>query len=77
MAEYDLDAATAKAIANSFTYHAPKDDQPQRYVELRDRAGELALLIVHSCPPSRERSIALTKLEESIMWANKSIACNE
>lgn len=27
-------------------------------------------------PPSRETSLAITKLEEAAMWANKSIAFN-
>ena len=29
------------------------------------------------CPPSRERSLALTKLEEAKMWANRSMMLNE
>ena len=64
-------------IENSFTYHPPKGDQAERYVLLRDEAKDLAVSIVHNCPDSRERSLAITKLEEAIMWANKSIACNE
>lgn len=62
---------------NSFTYHPPQADQPERYRELRVRGLELAQRIAQICPDSRERSIAITKLEEVIMWANKAIACNE
>ena len=69
--------ATKEQLENSFTYHAPKGDQPARYVELRDKAKELSFLILEKTPPSREQSLAITKLEESIMWANKAIACNE
>ena len=65
---YDLD--------NVYTYHAPKADQPAKYVQLRDKAKELAELVVELCPDSRERSLALTKIEESSMWANASIARN-
>jgi hypothetical protein len=61
----------------NFTYHAPKDDQPSRYVFLRDRAKELADIIIQACPPSRERSLALTKLEECTFWMNASISRNE
>lgn len=64
-------------LNNSFTYHSPKDDQPERYVILRDTAKDLATLIVANTPPGREQSLAITKLEESIMWANKAIACGE
>lgn len=64
-------------IDNNFTYHAPKGNQVQRYVDLRDHAKELAYNIMEKCPNSRERSLALTKLEETVMWANASIARNE
>lgn len=66
-----------ETVKRNFTYHAPKGDQPQRYEKIRDKAGKLARFIVKSCPESRERSLALTKLEESVMWANASIARNE
>ena len=65
------------AIENSFTYHAPKGNQQERYVKLRDTAKALAYLIKETVPTCREQSLAITKLEESIMWANKGIACNE
>jgi hypothetical protein len=61
----------------NFTYHQPKEDQAVRYENLRLEAKGLALRILGSCPPSRERSLALTKLEEAAMWANASIARNE
>lgn len=64
-------------IDNNFTYHAPKPGQQEKYEALRSKAKELAYLIDDSCPASRERSLAMTKLEESIMWANASIARNE
>jgi len=64
-------------IERNFTYHAPKNDQPARYVELRDKGKELAYLIDKLCPKSRERSAAMTQLEQAIFWANASIARNE
>jgi hypothetical protein len=64
-------------IEKRFTYHAPKPGQPEKYVLLRDKGKELAYLIGELCPASREKSLALTKLEEAIMWANASIARNE
>jgi len=61
-------------IENRFTYHAPKPGQPEQYQKLREHAKSLAYLILDNCPRSREASLALTKLEESIFWANASIA---
>jgi hypothetical protein len=64
-------------IENRFTYHRPKEGQPEKYMHLRDQAKELAYDILIICPDSREKSLALTKLEEAVFWANASIARNE
>jgi hypothetical protein len=64
-------------IENNFSYHKPTGDQQERYTALRSKAKELAYLIEELTPHSREKSLAMTKLEESVMWANASIARNE
>jgi hypothetical protein len=64
-------------IEKAFTYHAPKEEQPKKYGFIRDHAKEYAEIIDHLCPNSREKSLALTKLEEAVFWANASIARNE
>ncbi len=72
-----LDTKTSEELEKNFTHHPPKENQPARYHEIRQAAKDLAMLIAHTCPQSRERSLAMTKLEESVMWANASIARNE
>ena len=64
-------------LMKNFTYHPPKEGQPEKYAAIRAKAHELAELMQTSCPQSRELSLALTKAEESVMWANASIARNE
>ena len=64
-------------IETNFNYHRPKDDQVGKYTKLRAAAKEFAYLLTDLCPNSREKSLAMTKLEECIMWANASIARNE
>lgn len=64
-------------IETNFSYHAPKTGQPERYEAIRSKAKELAYIIANSCIDSREKSLAFTKLEEAVMWANASIARNE
>jgi len=64
-------------IENDFTYHAPKGDQVERYQRIRDKAKELAFLIIASTPESPDQSVALTLLNLSVMSANASIARNE
>ena len=63
-------------IENAFTYHAPKDGQSEKYQAIREKAKDLAYLIQELVPPSREQSLAMTKLEECSMWANAGIARN-
>ena len=64
-------------IDHIFTHHAPKGDQQERYISLREEAWELASLINKLCPESREKSLAITKLQECVMFANASIAIHE
>lgn len=63
-------------IESAFTYHAPKEGQPLIYVTLREKAKELAYLIDELVPVSREKSLALTKLEECTFWSNAGVARN-
>lgn len=41
---------------------------------LETAAQGLAVAIYNMVPDSRERSLAFTKLEEAIMWANKGLS---
>lgn len=64
-------------LRNRFTYHPPKDSQPIRYEMIRGGARALAAIIADNTPDSREKSLAITKLEEAVMWGNAAIARNE
>lgn len=77
MDEYLIGEEERKRLERDFTYHAPKGTQAARYEFLREEARRLAYVIMANCPTSRERSLALTKLEEAIFWANAGIARNE
>jgi len=63
-----------QTIERNFTYHAPKPGQPETYEEIRSAAKTLAHLINHTAPDSREKSLAMTKLEEAVFWTNAAIA---
>lgn len=64
-------------IEKAFTYHAPKEGQPEKYQSIRDTAKEFAKYLDELCPNSREKSLAITHLEEVVFWANAAIARNE
>ena len=68
---------THEELESRFTYHAPKEGQPERYERIRHKAKMLAAYINEYCPDSREKSLALARVEEAAMWANASIARNE
>ena len=77
MNTYPIKEEDSKRIENTFMYHAPKDGQQDKYRAIREEAKTFAYLLIESCPPSRELSLAITKLEETVMWANSAIARNE
>lgn len=53
----------------------PVDDlQLKRIRDLNVAARYLEYRINDLCPKARERKIALQRLEEVVMWANKAIA---
>ncbi len=65
---------TPEELKKRFTYHKPEPGMEFTYERLRDLAHEFAQAIVQVVPESREQSLALTKLEETVMWANAGIA---
>ena len=72
-----------KDLENRFSYHAPSEyrrndlDQQERYELIRYDAKMFAKTLNDYCPDSRELSLAMTNLEQAVMWANASIARNE
>jgi hypothetical protein len=65
---------TAEELDCRFTYHAPAGTAPDKFVTIREAARNYAGLIAELCPESREQSLALTKLDEVVMFANAAIA---
>jgi hypothetical protein len=61
-------------IANVFSYHAPRRDQPERYAALRGMAREFSQKIIDCVPDCADRTVALRTVREALMWANAGIA---
>jgi hypothetical protein len=66
-----------KDLVKLFTYHAPHDDQPERYIRIRTAALEFARVMVANTQPCADQTAALRKLRECVMTANASIALEE
>ena len=65
-------------IINRFTYHPPDDERTvNRFRAVRDEAMHFAVGLNEWCPEGREKSLAITKLEEVVFWANAAIARNQ
>jgi hypothetical protein len=62
-------------LDNWFTYHAPKGDQTDRYLKIREAGKAFAMVIVAMTPPSADQTVAVRKVREAVMVANQSIAC--
>jgi hypothetical protein len=58
-----------------FEYQAPTEGQTLKISELREGCKALYELL-KVLPDSREKSLAITKLEEVSMWANKAVVFN-
>lgn len=68
---------SAGDLQKRFCYHPPHGDQPARYTAIREAALAFARFLVDNTPEGREQSLAITHLEETVMWANAAIARNE
>jgi hypothetical protein len=62
-------------LENRFTYHPPHDNRDvELYQQIRNAGLQFALIIDDAAKESRELSLAITHIEEAVMWANAAIA---
>ena len=64
-------------LRRSLTNHRPDAEQINRIERVREVGYTFGVTIVTDTPASRAQSLALTKLEEAVMWAVKAIAIEE
>ena len=63
-------------IASRFKFVKMTDDQKRASEKIREEVLNLADITDIYCPDSREKSLALTKLQEFMFWANACISHN-
>jgi hypothetical protein len=61
-------------IENRIKYHRPDEDAINRIAVMRGTALMWAEQVLEYVPAGREQALALTKIEEALMWANAGIA---
>lgn len=69
--------ANAVTPSKAYSYHKPSTEGLEKITTLRKAFTMLDELIKSTAPNSRERSKALTELEDSAMWAIKAVVCND
>ena len=62
---------------NPFDYQKPSDLSVEKIKIMRKSCKAIHELILNTIPDSREKSLAITKLEEVSMWVNKAIVFNQ
>lgn len=63
-----------KDIENNFKQHEITESINNKMIKIRELALNFAKEISELCPDSREKSLAFTKLEEVMFWANAAIS---
>lgn len=64
----------ASDLESRFAQHVVDEKNAKAMDLVRRRSGKLAELINKIVPPGREKSLAITHLEEVMFWANAGIA---
>lgn len=65
-------------LRHNLTNHPPVDSGVVHDIEfVRTKTKDFGEVILANCPPGRERSLAITNLEQTVMWAVASIARNQ
>lgn len=64
-------------IDKPFAYHKPSDEGLKKITDLREAYSIVLATIESSCPASRQKSVAITELETSAMWAIKAVVFND
>lgn len=72
MAE-DKKQGSPEEVAERFEYRRPDDAGVADITKIREACKVLAAVITETCPPCREKSLAITNLEQVSMWANKAV----
>lgn len=62
-------------LAHRFAFHpATTQEKRDEHTSVRQTMHRAAELVVERVPAGREQSLAVTALEEAMMWANAGIA---
>jgi hypothetical protein len=61
-------------LDNRFAFHAADTVKRDQHAAIREACRAAAGTLDELCPDSRELSLAITALEEAMMWGNAALA---
>lgn len=64
---------TRAEISDKVSYVVPTESQLHALANMRDSAYDFLCVVEKFVHNGHEKSIAITKIEEALMWANKGI----
>lgn len=64
----------SEQVLDRFRFHPATASTGPAHQHIRDLFGSLAGHLLECVPPGRHQSLALTSLQEAMMWANAAIA---
>jgi len=64
-------------IDKPYAYHKPSSRGLEAITRLRELFSQVEQTMREVCPPSRQLSVAITKNEETAMWAIKAVVFND
>lgn len=67
----------AVPIHPAFASRKPSPEGLDKIAKLRQAFSELYAVITECAPHSRERSVAITALEDCSMWSTRAVVCND
>lgn len=71
-----MSESSTNDIENRFGYHRPNEVKIKEHELVRAQVKGMAHYWDGNLPNGREKSLAITKLEEAMFWANAAIARN-
>lgn len=64
------------AVLDRFAFHPATEVTGPLHDEIRTQFGKLAGYVLDYVPAGRHQSLALTALQEAMMWSNAAVACD-
>lgn len=64
-------------VARRFRHYPPSESRAAQHVAIRSAVADAAGALADTLPEGREKSLAITALEEATFWANAALARSE